>query len=230
MKEKIYFIPGLMTDIRLWKRVLPFLENEYEIVHIPIPELLDFDKINEVLLGFFKEEKVNILGFSLGGYIASYFAIKYPNRVKKIFMVAATPSSTNENEITKRKEKLKDIENEEFGLTKEKALSLVEEKNKKDEDLIQTMIDMFNDLGKEKFISQLNLTFYRIDLFDDLIKQDFPIWIFYSLNDRLLNKESLKRLNSTKHNLNVISREGSSHNIPLEEPEILVDLIKKWIN
>ena len=49
MKEKIYFIPGLMTDERLWKRVIPFLENEYEIVHIPIPRSEDFDEIIDIL-------------------------------------------------------------------------------------------------------------------------------------------------------------------------------------
>ena len=75
MKEKIYFIPGLMTDNRLWKRVLPLLDDKYEIVHISIPQSTDFDEINKILFEKFKnEEKINLLGFSLGGYIASYFA------------------------------------------------------------------------------------------------------------------------------------------------------------
>ena len=169
MKEKIYFIPGLMTDERLWKRVIPFLEKEYEIVHIPIPKSFDFDEIIDILFSTFKEDKVNILGFSLGGYIASYFAITYPNRVNRLFMVAATPGATNEAEIERRKEKFAIIEKEGFGITYEKALSLVEEKNQQDEDLIQTIMDMFHDLGKETFISQLTSTFYRKDLFEDLI-------------------------------------------------------------
>jgi pimeloyl-ACP methyl ester carboxylesterase len=230
MKEKIYFIPGLMTDERLWKRVIPLLENEYEIVHLPIPKSEDFDEIIDILFDEIKEEKINILGFSLGGYIASYFAITYPNRVKRVFMLAATPGATNEAEIERRKEKFAIIEKEGFGLSYEKALSLVEEKNQNDEDLIQTIIDMFNDLGKSTFISQLTSTFYRKDLFEDLIHQDFPIWIFYSENDRLLNKEALKKLNNTNHNMKMISREGSSHNIPLEAPLAFASNVKNWMN
>lgn len=230
MKEKIYFIPGLMTDERLWKRVIPLLENDYEIVHVPIPRSEDFDEIIDILFNEIKEEKVNLLGFSLGGYIASYFAITYPNRVKRIFMVAATPGATNEAEIERRKEKFAIIEKEGFGLSYEKALSLVEETNKNDEDLIQTIIDMFNDLGKNCFISQLTSTFYRKDLFEDLIHQDFPIWIFYSENDRLLNKEALKRLTTTTHNIKMIKREGSSHNIPLEAPFDFASNVKNWMN
>lgn len=230
MKEKIYFIPGLMTDERLWKRVIPLLENDYEIVHVPIPRSEDFDEIIDILFNEIKEEKINLLGFSLGGYIASYFAITYPNRVKRIFMVAATPGATNEAEIERRKEKFAIIEKEGFGLSYEKALSLVEETNKNDEDLIQTIIDMFNDLGKNCFISQLTSTFYRKDLFEDLIHQDFPIWIFYSENDRLLNKEALKRLITTTHNIKMIKREGSSHNIPLEAPFDFASNVKNWMN
>lgn len=230
MKEKIYFIPGLMTDERLWKRVIPLLENDYEIVHVPIPRSEDFDEIIDILFNEIKEEKINLLGFSLGGYIASYFAITYPNRVKRVFMVAATPGATNEAEIERRKEKFAIIEKEGFGLSYEKALSLVEETNKNDEDLIQTIIDMFNDLGKNCFISQLTSTFYRKDLFEDLIHQDFPIWIFYSENDRLLNKEALKRLITTTHNIKMIKREGSSHNIPLEAPFDFASNVKNWMN
>lgn len=230
MKEKIYFIPGLMTDERLWKKVIPLLENDYEIVHVPIPRSEDFDEIIDILFNEIKEEKINLLGFSLGGYIASYFAITYPNRVKRVFMVAATPGATNEAEIERRKEKFAIIEKEGFGLSYEKALSLVEETNKNDEDLIQTIIDMFNDLGKNCFISQLTSTFYRKDLFEDLIHQDFPIWIFYSENDRLLNKEALKRLITTTHNIKMIKREGSSHNIPLEAPFDFASNVKNWMD
>ncbi len=229
MKEKIYFIPGLMTDERLWKRVIPFLEKEYEIIHIPIPESSDFDEIIDILYGTFVEEKINLLGFSLGGYIASYFTITYPNRVKKLFMIASTPGATNEAEIERRKEKFTIIEKEGFGLTYEKALSLVEEQNKNDKDLIQTIMDMFHDLGKEKFISQLTSTFYRKDLFEDLTHLDIPIWMFYSLNDRLLNKQAIEKILKTKHNITVISREGTSHNIPLEVPFEFAINIKKWM-
>lgn len=228
MKEKIYLIPGLMTDERLWKRVIPLLEDDYELVHVPIPHTQDFDEIIDILFNLFPEEKVNILGFSLGGYIASYFAVTYPNRVNKLFMLAATPGASNEAEIERRKEKFAVIEKDGFnGLTYEKAKSLVELQD--DEDLIKTVQDMFIDLGKETFISQLTSTFNRIDLFEDLVNLDLPIWFYYSTNDRLLNKEALVKLLSTKHNMKVVSREGTSHNISLEFPEEFSTQVRKWM-
>lgn len=228
MKEKIYLIPGLMTDNRLWSRIIPLLENDYELVHTSIPHSEDFDEIIDILFNEFKEEKVNILGFSLGGYLASYFAITYPNRVNRLFTVAATPGNSTEAEIERRKEKFVAIEKEGFvGLSYEKAKSLLEKQN--DEESIKIIQDMFMDLGKESFISQLTSTFYRKDLFEDLINLNIPIWFFYSKNDRLLNQEAIKKLLLDNHNMNIISREGTSHNIPLEVPELLSNEIKKWM-
>ena len=229
MKEKIYLIPGLMTDNRLWSRLIPLLEHEYELVHVPIPHSEDFDEIIDILFNFFTEEKINLLGFSLGGYIASYFAITYPNRVNRLFTVAATPGNSTEAEIERRKEKFVVIEKEGFaGLTYEKAKSLLEEKNLSDDELIKIFHDMFIDLGKETFISQLSSTFYRKDLFEDS-NLDIPIWFFYSINDRLLNKQAINKLLLDNHNMNIISRVGTSHNIPLEEPELLSSHIKDWM-
>ena len=228
MTEKIYLIPGLMTDNRLWSRIIPLLENDYELVHTSIPHSEDFDEIIDILFNEFKEEKVNVLGFSLGGYIASYFAITYPNRVNRLFTVAATPGNSTEAEIERRKEKFVAIEKEGFvGLSYEKAKSLLENQN--DEELIKIIQDMFMDLGKESFISQLTSTFYRKDLFEDLINLSIPIWFFYSKNDRLLNQEAIKKLLLDNHNMNIISRDGTSHNIPLEVPELLSNEIKKWM-
>lgn len=230
MKEKIYLIPGLMTDERLWSRIIPLLKDEYELIHVPIPHTGDFDEIIDILFNLFTEDKVNLLGFSLGGYIASYFAITYPNRVNKLFMLAATPGSSSEAEIERRKQKFTVIEQEGFlGLSYEKAKSLVEEKNQNDEELIKIIQDMFMDLGKDTFITQLTSTFYRKDLFMDLLNLDIPIWFHYSIDDRLLSKRALKKLNLVEHNMKLIPRVGTSHNIPLEEPELLSNILRTWM-
>ena len=233
VKEKIYLIPGLMTDERLWSRIKPFLENDYELIHIPIPHTEDFDEIIDILDKQFSddsEEKVNLLGFSLGGYIASYYAITYPNRLNRLLMVAATPGSSSEAEIERRKEKFTVIEKEGFkGLSYDKAKSLVEKKNKDDSELIKIIQDMFIDLGKERFITQLTSTFYRKDLFADLVNLDLPIWFYYSQDDRLLSPNALDRLLNNEHNMKLISRVGTSHNIPLEVPDLLSNVIKDWM-
>ncbi|MDX4067655.1 alpha/beta hydrolase [Aliarcobacter skirrowii] len=230
MREKIYFIPGLMTDIRLWSKALPLLKDDFEIIHIPIPSSTDFDEIVDILNKEFKEDKINILGFSLGGYIASYFTCKYPQRVKRLFTVAATPGTTSKVELERREKKLVNFENSsEFGLELEKAIMLLEEQNQNDLSLAQTMVDMFNDLGRDTFITQLKSTFNRVDLFDCLKNKTILMYMLYSSNDRLLDLEALDKLHNQKHNIKLIIRDGTSHNIPLEFPELFASSVKEWI-
>lgn len=230
MKEKIYLIPGLMTDHRLWNRITPLLEEKYELVHISIPHNENFDEIVDHLHEIFEEPNINLLGFSLGSYVASYFAIKYPNRVKRLFNVAGTPSGTTINEVQKRRKKLDYIHVNGFKeLGYEKTVSLLEVENQDDEELIQLIQDMYNELGKDVFITQLESTFHRKDLLEDLEALALPVWFFLSLEDRLLNSESLKLLQNRKHDMNIIVREGTSHMIPLEEPEDLCGYIDEWM-
>ncbi|MDX4048630.1 alpha/beta hydrolase [Aliarcobacter skirrowii] len=230
MREKIYFIPGLMTDIRLWSKALPLLKDDFEIIHIPIPSSTDFDEIVDILNKEFKEDKINILGFSLGGYIASYFTCKYPQRVKRLFTVAATPGTTSKVELERREKKLVDFENSsEFGLELEKAIMLLEEQNQNDLSLAKIMVNMFNDLGRDTFLTQLKSTFNRVDLFDKLKDKTIPMYMLYSSNDRLLDLEALDKLHNQKHNIKLIKRDGTSHNIPLEFPELFASSVKEWI-
>ncbi|HJE02917.1 Alpha/beta hydrolase family protein [Aliarcobacter thereius] len=230
MKEKIYFIPGLMTDNRLWQRALPFLEDYFTIVHTKIPNSTNFDEIIEILDKEFIEERINILGFSLGGYIASYFTCKKPNRVKKLFTVSATPGTTSKIELERREKKLNDFQNsKEFGLEFEKAVMLLEEQNQNDLELVNIIVNMFNDLGRDTFISQLKSTFNRVDLFDCLKDKVIPIHMLFSTNDRLLDNQALNKLFNQKHNIKLISREGTSHNIPLEFPELFANSVKNWM-
>ena len=227
MKEKIYLIPGLMTDHRLWHRLEPHLD-EYELIHTPIPLNDNFDEIVEFLDEKIKCEKINLLGFSLGGYIASYFAIKYPSKVQRLFLVGSTPSATEHHHISRRQEKLQYAKVNEFvPLSIKKAKEILEKED--DNELVHTMVNMFNDLGHKSFISQLSSTLNRVDLFDNLTDLDLPIKFFYSTDDRLFNHKAIQDIMSTEHNFELISREGTSHNIPLEVPFHLSQEIKDWM-
>jgi pimeloyl-ACP methyl ester carboxylesterase len=226
-KEKIYLIPGLMTDHRLWHRLEPHLD-EYELIHTPIPHSDDFDEIVEHLDSTIECEKINLLGFSLGGYIASYFAIKYPSKVQRLFLVGSTPSATEQKDIGYRTQKLDEAKKSPFKpLGIEKARELLERPD--DNELAHTMVNMFNDLGHNSFISQLSSTLNRVDLFGHLVNLTVPIKFFYSTKDRLLNRNSIENIMNQEHNFQLVERNGTSHNIPLEVPYHLSLEIKDWM-
>ena len=230
MKEKIYFLPGLMTDERLWGRLFPLLEDEYELVHVPLPRTSDFEEASKKLEEIFKEEKINLLGFSLGAYMASYFTIKNPIRVNKLFLVAGTPGCMNPDEIEKRKLTLKQMNSLGFkGLSHKKILTLIEETNHNDEELINIIKDMFSDLGVDVYNVQMNSTFNRKDISKEFKKLSLPIKIFYSTRDRLFSHRVLENFTEEDSHIELVSREGTSHMISLESPKRLAQEIRQWI-
>lgn len=230
MKEKIYLLPGLMTDERLWERMIPFLEDEYELIHVPLPLTDDFDEATKQLESIFKDEKINLLGFSLGAYVGIHFTIKNPHRVNRLFLVAGTPSQMKKDEIEKRKQTLKMMENFGFkGLSRHKTLSLLEESNKEDEELIKIVQDMFSDLGEEVYNVQMNSTFKRTALHEELKNLTIPIRFFYSTKDRLFTHKSLDNFTDEHKNITKVSRVGTSHMLPLEVPEKMSFQIREWM-
>lgn len=90
-----------MTDQRLWSRLDTYLE-EFDLVHLPIPKSEHFDEIIEIIDDQIEDDKINLLGFSLGGYIASYYTLKKLDRVKKLFLLSSTPSNTEQKDIPRR--------------------------------------------------------------------------------------------------------------------------------
>lgn len=226
--KKIYLLPGLMTDERLWCRLKPLLEKEYELIHIPIPLVDDFKDVSKVIDKVFKEDKVNLLGFSLGSYIASYYAINYPHRVNKLFLVSGSASFINKTEIEKREEVLKQMQNFGFkGLSEKKVKTLIEKSNYEDKELIKTIKDMFSDLGFDVYKKQMELSFKRVDISQKLSLLDIPIKLFYSSDDRLFDYKALEKLKVKKsEKISFVEREGQSHMIPLEKPEALIKEIK----
>ncbi|PHR73062.1 MAG: hypothetical protein COA66_04495 [Arcobacter sp.] len=229
MKTKIYFLPGLMTDERLWKELFCLFDDSYELIHVKIPLKRTFDEILEALC--FKEEKINLLGFSLGGYVAAYFACKYPHRINKLFILASSPSSMYKDEIIKRSLAIEFTKKHGFkNLSAKKVISLLEEKNNKNTKLIKLVQDMYKDEGAYVFELQMKATLLRKDLLQELIRLNTSIYFFYSKHDRLLNHNSLLTLQEEHKKARFIINNGTSHMLPLEEPKKLHTLILEWIN
>jgi len=230
MKIKIYMLPGIMCNEKLWKRLLVYFDESFELIHLDIPLKNSFDEMADVLNEIIPDKKINLIGFSLGGYLASYFACKYTNRVNKLFLMGSSSCALSKEEIVKRK-KVIDIQDQfSFkGLSRKKIQSLLCLENQNNEELIHTIGQMYIELGKEVFKIQLGATLYRDDLLEKL--SILPIYkvAIYSSDDRLVNKEWIKAFSKRSINTKFITFESASHMLPLEKPFEIAQEIKKWI-
>lgn len=218
-----------MCDDRLWSKLIPYLGQYYELKFIKIPQEKNLDEIANKIVEEIGHDKINLFGFSLGGYIASLIAVKYQNKVKKLFITACSCCDLPTDEIIKREEFISFTKKFGFkGLSSKKVKSLLSESNQNNKVLIKLIQNMYKDSGEDTFFSQFIATLRREDLINKLSKLDVPITFLYSKNDNLVNTNWLNKFKNMSLKSSFIELEGRSHMLPLENVDELSTEILRW--
>lgn len=229
MKTKLYLIPGTMCTEQLWQFLLPSLSDEFELCYLKIPNKMSLDDISEHLVAQFEEDRVNLLGFSLGGYIASLVASRFPERLNKLMVLANSPCALNADELSLRKQTVSILKRFGYkGMPRVKAEALLAEKSALHIDLI---LEMDKALGADTLLSQLENTSSRDDLMQPLLALNCDVRFIYSQEDSLINlawMQELKALAGHKMSQKMVA--GSSHMLPLEEPIMISREINTFFN
>jgi len=229
MKTKLYLIPGTMCTEQLWQFLLPSLSDEFELCYLTIPNKMSLDDISDHLVAQFEEDRVNLLGFSLGGYIASLVASRFPERLDKLMVLANSPCALNADELSLRKQTVSILKRFGYkGMPRVKAEALLAEKSALHIDLI---LEMDKTLGADTLLSQLENTSSRDDLMQPLLALECDVRFIYSQKDNLINlawMQELKVLAGHKMSQKIVA--GSSHMLPLEEPIMISREINTFFN
>ena len=249
MQKKLYLIPGTMCDERLWSAVKPYLPKAIELVHLPIPAQKSFSEIASYYSALFdstlaEQEKVSLVGFSLGGYIASYFASLNPDRVDRVFVISNSPTNLPLTEVNERNEVLSFVEQHGYhGISRKRITHLLDDESHTDSQInrfIALISAMDKQLGQQALISQYQHTSIREDLASQLNAACFPIHFYCSERDPLVNAKWFNRLNLTKqiHDVpqdkksekRLITTPGSGQMLPLEKPQELAHYLLQWLS
>ena len=267
MKEKIFFIPGTMCDRSLWDELWSQLEsmsgNDYQLIHVPIPQegslteiLSELNRfINDQCLGLsddglsddslnnsdlssdglrdkdeLNDKRINLLGFSLGGYLASAFYTSYSDQVKKLFIASNVPCILSEAEISARKRIINWVEKNGYsGLSAKRASEFLHQKNKQNKAIIDKMRVMDKALLEEVLLQQYKVTTKREDLFTELLKADIPITFCYGVEEHLVNRVLFDKMPANNSLIQHIEIPDAGHMLPLEQPEAMAKAILLWL-
>jgi pimeloyl-ACP methyl ester carboxylesterase len=100
-KPAVILLHGLGGSTQNWQLTTPAIAQNY---HVFVPDQVGFGKSDKPLLKYrvatyvdfldkfmseLKIEKASLVGNSMGGWVAAWMAIKYPNRVEKIVLADA---------------------------------------------------------------------------------------------------------------------------------------------
>lgn len=111
----VVLIHGFPADSSLWRKVIPLLAKQYQLIVPDLPgvgnssiaaENFSMDDLAEALSVLLKAQQIDkaiIAGHSMGGYMAMAYADAYPEAVLGLAMIHSSAMADNDEKIKNRK-------------------------------------------------------------------------------------------------------------------------------
>ncbi|WKE64313.1 alpha/beta hydrolase [Gallaecimonas kandeliae] len=220
------FLPGTQCDERLWLplwRQLDLADRRY------VP--LQWAETLEQMLGLAEYgaegDKVHLVGFSMGGFIASRFALDNPEQVASLTLIGFDAAGLGQDERVARQNIIKGLEQGRFKAMNEARLGQLVGSGPLAQEAREKVREMEADLGGSVLKYQLEASSQRPDLRPALAKAPFPVHIIGASDDQLVPPAKLDAMHKAipKSRLDII--DGSGHMLPLEQPEALATILTR---
>lgn len=238
--KHLYLLPGTMCDHRLWVPMAEALEQlapkNYQMHYLAIAKLDCIDDIildikRQIVANQHDESGVALIGFSLGGYLASEFILKYPEIVAKLMLVANMSKKLSEKALKERKRTVNWLKQHGYsGIALKRIYALLDETNREQKAIIDVIKAMDTDLGQATLIHQLEVTTKRQDLLADIVSSTVPTHFCIGESDCLVDIEKVRQHCSTSNFASVSVIKATGHMLPLENPENLAKEIHNYFS
>ncbi|MFT7003564.1 MAG: 3-oxoadipate enol-lactonase [Sulfurimonas sp.] len=239
--EAIVFIHGFPFDHTLWDDVIDEFKDEYYCISYDIRgfgkselntaqfTMESYTKdLESVVLGL-KLDKPIIFGFSMGGYIA----LRANERANYRALILANTATNSDNDKAKLKRAagISDIDAKGLEPFIDGFLSVAfSEDFIKKEPLkmkkIKENIMNFNPIGiKAALLAMIS----RTDTTQSLEEIEIPVLLITSENDKVISKETMKKMASNIKNVTLVSLRDSGHVSMMENPDGFKNAVRSFL-
>ncbi len=213
VKAPVIFVPGEACD----ERIFHFLRQSLTVENsafVPLQWATDSAQMSmlcEDRLHYFTD-KVHLVGFALGGYVAAQTAILHPARVASLTLINASVGKVTQAEMAFRKQKV-------ANLTSGNSAKILAT-DELSSDIPQWLSQMEQDIGLATLAGQYGATKSRKNLLPQLAKQRFPVYSINGQQDPLQaeRREQFASLGSAANS--TLIKQGGAY-LPLEQPQSL---------
>ncbi|MFI2810480.1 alpha/beta fold hydrolase [Microbulbifer zhoushanensis] len=226
----LVMIPGTMCDERLWGSLWPQLAP-LQPRHQAIPGGDSVATLVRALAAALPDKPVNLLGFSLGGYLAAALACAHPERVARLFICSNTPCALPDTELKQRRQLLNWVSRNGYGgISDRKIAAMLAPENRGRDDIAAIMRAMDASLGEKALVAQLGATSERADLARELADVPIPVTFCFGEHDALVTRGWLDDLQQRRPDVALREVPGAGHMLPLEQPRPLALEIRRWLD
>jgi pimeloyl-ACP methyl ester carboxylesterase len=93
-EETILFLHGMTGAYDIWWQQMEALQDDYRVISLTYPPVDSLEEMSRGVMAILEQEgvqKVNVVGSSLGGYLAQYLVAEYPEIINKAVFANTFP-------------------------------------------------------------------------------------------------------------------------------------------
>lgn len=238
--ETLVFIHGLSDNLLYWEYLASNLKNDYQILRVDLRghgnSGLGNDEISIdtyvddlfVLLDELNLEKINLVGFSLGGAVALAFTIKYPSIVSSLVLMSSFCKTDDylEGVFNRFKNALKSSFEDFYDLILPMILCPDVIENNKEE--LKVLREITSQSANVKAYIEAFDACLAFNVEDDLSKIDIQTLVLAGKYDDITLMDSQKELQSKINNSKLIVFDDVKHNLLIgKNNEKILEILKK---
>jgi Predicted hydrolases or acyltransferases (alpha/beta hydrolase superfamily) len=221
----LVLIPGFMLDETLWDEVVESLPATCEVHRANLLEGQTLAQIARHVVASAPPRFV-LVGFSLGGYVARSIVQQCPDRVAALILIA---TSLREDSPERQKAKQAAVDASAHGQFRGLSLAAIRQsvhpQRAADNAVTGRIREMGARMGHAVFATQSLLT--RADVGPHQIQ--CPTLVIAAAQDALRQVEEAEALCGQIPGARLEIIQGSGHMIPLEQPQVLAQLMMQWL-
>lgn len=243
--EALVLLNGIMMSTASWIQHVEKLSKDFKVITLDFRDQGrsstmedDYDLSVQsddllTLLDHLKVEEPNILGVSYGAHVAEYFALRYPNRVKKLILSNAVDKTDNYlREVGRSWELAAQTHN--VDLFFKVTLPMVYSREFYNTNLewissrIRSFLSVITDEWLDAFV-RLSRSGAYFDLSDEICKISIPTLLICAEEDIITPKERMEKMHEKIKNSQIVSIPKAGHAAFLEKVDLFCDIVKGFL-
>lgn len=212
---QIVLLPGTLCDENVFKFQQQILPNALTLNLRNSSTMAEMaELVNQVA-----EPKLILIGFSMGGYVAQEAALKFPQRVAKMVIIASSSEGYPEEEKQLVLASLDAIRNGPFkGITDRRLRDYLHPKSYENLELKKLIQNMSGTDAKEVYLRQFQAAMERKKLIAEMKNLAIPTLFIGGADDKIIKIDSVAR-SAQNCGAEFISINECGHFVMLEKPQ-----------